>query len=167
MGIRPGLRLLIGLTDLGFDAKALEITDPRYRPPATLSRRMWGETPVPIEDLKKHIPESHHMMLGNFLTKDEQIPSIDSVLHWNAEMGLGNVIGLKTTEGIYDNYELWAIASCFPALQQGGFHILPEKNMVKSVIFDGNIYNAYALFREVGFDIRIEDLRLFLYWQWS
>jgi hypothetical protein len=171
MSNRPKLQILIGLTDLRYNSKTDQITDSRYKANSQLKTKEDWENAIPnLESLKKHVPAEDHYLLSyheEFFGKNPENKSFIEHIEWDSECGLGNVIGIRVSLGVYATDELYALASCYVDFAQAGFRVLGKYNPLKNTTGSNCNVIAYALMRELGFDIKKEDLKMMLYWNWG
>lgn len=137
MGIRPSMYLLAGINDL--KVEKYDIVDSRYK---GNNDRWWKVLeecpPLPKEpdnvDVNDEVAFKQAMRAGTIRSAllerssdgtEYQRPGYD-LIHWDAEYGLGNIIGHVVHQLPYDDTMFYALASLYYEFENNGYRVLPS-----------------------------------------
>ena len=181
MGINPAMYMIFGIDNLEATEK-WQITDSRYT--------NGDNSPLEMIDTELTVDDNSpdNILIGvNYQGKK----CISDFLHWDAEYGLSNVIGLNCGS-MNDGNVLRALALLDEKYMTAGYEVLPiesfnapaimsrrkfiERNAIRPEHFYklGYIDNVPRwidatlwLFDKFGLTVKPGELKLMLYWEWS
>lgn len=188
MSLRPQMKLIFGIDDL--QTKDNTIIDSRYTEKGYTSNDDnydFVENELPI----KWDYDINFLPLFDHSTAPMTPLPLCECLHWeDFEFGIPFIIGLQTSQGMYDDYCLRALAMIDEKYLEPGYQIIPpvdiEKNpnaaniMAKANVNQQHFYkqgfysdvsqwtsSVQFLFNYIGLKVENNELKWMLYWQWS